>query len=50
MGPEAGYFFEMHGEEGVLLTLRGATSSSARRTAPEGWSAYLTCALPIGGK
>ena len=48
VGPEAGYFFAMRGDE-AYLSLRGYYEFGAKNR-PEGWNAYLTCALPIGGK
>ena len=48
LGPEAGYFFAMKGAEGYV-SLRGYWEFGAKNR-PEGWNAYLTCSLPIGGK
>ncbi|HEX4388295.1 MAG TPA: transporter [Steroidobacteraceae bacterium] len=48
LGPEAGFSFPMKGDQ-AYLSLRGYWEFGAKNR-PEGWNAYLTCALPIGGK
>jgi hypothetical protein len=45
LGPEAGFFFE-HSE--AYLSLRGYWEFGAKNR-PEGWTAFLTCSLPMGG-
>jgi hypothetical protein len=45
VGTEAGFFFE-HSE--AYLSLRGYWEFGARAR-PEGWTAFLTCSLPMGG-
>jgi hypothetical protein len=48
LGPQAGYFFHLGGGE-AYLSLRGYWEFGARNR-PEGWSAYLTCDLPLTGR
>jgi len=45
LGPEAGFFFK--GEQ-AYLSLRGYWEFGAKNR-PEGWTAFLTCVLPLGG-
>jgi hypothetical protein len=44
LGPEAGFFFE---HSRAYLSLRGYWEFGAKDR-PEGWTAFLTCSLPIG--
>jgi hypothetical protein len=47
-GPEAGYFFPFNGSKGYV-SLRGYWEFAAQHR-PEGWNAWITFALPIGGE
>jgi hypothetical protein len=48
IGPQVGYFFPVGKEKGYL-NLKGYYEFNASNR-PAGWNAWLTLALPLGGK